>query len=301
MDRPSLILLVGIPGSGKTTYAEEILKDKYYKDKTIHLSSDKIRNELYGDESIQGDPCEVFSLMQKRAVEALNNGLNVIYDSTAITRKDRAGIIAACPKFVKIHCHIIWSPIETCVKRDVIRERTVGKAVIDKMLKRFQAPYYDEGFDNIYIHYSDDNFNSEEYSTKTIMSMDISHDNPHHTLNILDHCAEASKYIYDNGYLDEIWVAAMYHDIGKPYCKAFVDSKGVPCDIAHYYQHQCIGSYMSYGMTSPISGTSDTWVKIAWLISVHMDPFLNTKYYNKLPPYLKKQVDLLHEADLAAH
>jgi len=32
-----------------------------------------------------------------------------------------------------------------------------------------------------------------------------------------------------------------------------------------------------------------------------MDPYLNTKYYNKLPTYLKKKVDLLHEADLAAH
>ena len=40
---------------------------------------------------------------------------------------------------------------------------------------------------------------------------------------------------------------------------------------------------------------------IAWLISVHMDPFLNTKYYNKLPAFLKHDVDLLHEADKAAH
>ena len=145
------------------------------------------------------------------------------------------------------------------------------------------------------------NFNSEEYSTKTIMSMDISHDNPHHTLNILGHCAEAGKYIYDKGQLDEIWVAAMYHDIGKPYVKSFFDNKGSPCEHAHYYQHQCVGSYMSYGMTSPIDGTSDRWVKIAWLISTHMDPFLNTKYYKNLPTYLKQKIDLLHEADVNAH
>jgi hypothetical protein len=83
------------------------------------------------------------------------------------------------------------------------------------------------------------------------------------------------------------------HDIGKPYVKAFVDSKGNACETAHYYQHNCVGAWMSYGLEYSPFG--------AWLISVHMDPFLNTKYYNKLPAYLKKRVDLLHEADLAAH
>jgi hypothetical protein len=75
--------------------------------------------------------------------------------------------------------------------------------------------------------------------------------------------------------------------------KAFFDSKGNPCENAHYYQHQCVGSWMSYGFeVTPF---------VAWLISTHMDPYLNTKYYNKLPAYLKKQVDLLHEADRNAH
>ena len=301
MNRPKLILLCGIPGSGKTTYANKLLNDKFYKDNTVHLSSDAIRKELYGDEAIQGNPNEVFSLMQQRAVDALNNGMDVIYDSTAVTRKDRSGIIAACPKFARIECNIVWAPIDTCIERDMNRERTVGRAVIDKMLKRWQAPFYDEGFDSIHITYSDENFNPREYTDKVILDLKIPHDNPHHTLNILDHCIEAGKYFYDLGQYDEIWVAAMYHDIGKPYCKSFTDSKGNQCEHAHYYQHQCLGSYMYYGMSSEIGGTCDTWVKVAWLISTHMDPYLNTKYYNRLPVYLKKQVDLLHEADRNAH
>ena len=148
MDRPVLVLLVGIPGSGKTTYAE-----KYIKKHTnaVHLSSDLIRNELWGDEATQGDNNEVFSLMHSRAIEALNNGQSVVYDATNVTRKDRSYIIAICPKFVKIEVHIVWAPIEICIERDAARERTVGKAVIDKMLKRFQAPYYDEGIDEIII------------------------------------------------------------------------------------------------------------------------------------------------------
>lgn len=293
MNRPSLILLVGIPGSGKTTYAEKYIEEY---ESTIHLSSDKIRKELYNDESIQGDPNEVFSLMQKRAVEALNNGKSVVYDATNMTRKDRAGIIAACPKFAKIECHIIWSPIETCIERDASRKRTVGKEVIDRMLKRFQAPYYDEGVSEIKV-VRPDNFNYGEYFGDVYRAMKIPHDNPHHTLNIYEHCEAAQNYAYECGKDDTglVVLAAMIHDAGKPYTKAFVDSKGNPCDTAHFYQHQCISAWLAYGIVGEVA------VDVAWLCSVHMDPFFNTKYYNKLPVYLKKQVDLLHEADLSSH
>lgn len=108
MNRPSLILLVGIPGSGKTTYAEKYIKE--HPD-TVHLSSDKIRAELWGDEGIQGDNNEVFSLMQTRAIEALNNGHSVVYDCTNVTRKDRSCIISLCPKFAKIECHKVFTKL----------------------------------------------------------------------------------------------------------------------------------------------------------------------------------------------
>lgn len=291
MNRPSLILLVGIPGSGKTTYAQTYMRKT---PNAVHLSSDEIRKELYGDENIQGNPGDVFSLMQKRAIEALNNGRDVIYDATNITRKDRAGIIGVCPKFTKIECHIIWAPIEVCVERDAKRERTVGKEVIDRMLKRFQAPFFDEGLDVIKI-IPPDNFNQTAYHNKCFNDMKIPHDNPHHTLDISEHCGEAAKYILGSDPLKVSMIAAAeMHDIGKPYVKAFVDSKGNSCDIAHYYQHQCVGAWLSYGCA---------WGNpyVAWLISTHMEPFLNSKYYNNLPPFLKRDIDLLHEADLNAH
>ena len=292
MNRPTLILLVGIPGSGKTTYVQKYITEHR---STMHISSDQIRAELWGDESIQGDNNEVFSLMQSRAIEALNNGNNVIYDATNITRKDRAYIISQCPKFVKIEAHIIWAPIETCIERDVNRERTVGKEVIDRILKRFQAPYYDEGIDDIKLIWTTkDDFDPYLYLENLINDSDISHDNPHHTLNIKEHCNDAYHYAINHNFSSFLLMAAKYHDIGKPYVKAFVDSKGNPSEHAHYYQHQCVSAWMYYGIDKHN-------YFIAWLISTHMDPFLNTKYYNNLPTYLKKTVDLLHEADLASH
>ena len=289
MKRSCCIILCGPPGSGKSTYALNYIKQFG----GIHLSSDLIRKELYGNESIQGDPNEVFSLMQKRAIEALNNGIDVIYDSTGMTRKDRAGIIGVCPKFAKIECHIIWAPIETCIERDVQRGRTVGKEVIDRMLKRFQAPYYDEGIDEIKIIRPED-FDDVQYVKTCMDNMKIPHNNPHHTLSVYDHCIEAYTKVNSVGAFNDIIYAAVIHDVGKPYVKAFVDSKNNPCDTAHYYQHQCVGAWMSYGFT-------EITPKIAWIISTHMEPFFNSKYYNNLPPYLKNDIDILHKADLEAH
>lgn len=289
MSRPKLILLVGIPGSGKSTYAKNYIKQNV---NTIHLSSDGIRAELYGDESIQGNPGDIFSLMQRRAVEALNNGKDVIYDATNITRKDRSCIINICPKFIKIECHIIWAPIEECIKRDATRDRTVGKEVIDKMLKKFQAPYYDEGIDEIKI-VRPDRFDTK-YHHNIMSAMQISHDNPHHTLFIYMHCMKVFDEICCYSSDNDLHLAALWHDIGKPYTKAFIDSKGNPCEHAHFYQHQCVGAYLSYGF-------KDITPYIAWLISTHMEPFFNSKYYNNLPPFLKKDIDILHKADLEAH
>lgn len=290
MNIPKLTLLVGPPGVGKTTYAHKYIEEHV---NTIHLSSDSIRKELWGDEAIQGDNNEVFSLMQTRAIDALNNGQNVIYDATNMTRKDRSYIISLCPSFVQIKAHIVWAPIETCIARDMARERTVGKEVVDKMLKRFQPVWFDEGIGEIKI-ISPDNFNSSMYTHDILFAMQIPHDNPHHTVDIFTHCDNAYHYAQENNFDLDIQYAALFHDIGKPYTKAFIDSKGNPCDTAHYYSHHNVSSWLAYGL-------SNITLLRAWLIGVHMDPFMNTKYYRKLPTYLKEKVDLLHECDLAAH
>lgn len=293
MNRPTLIILCGPPGSGKTTYAEKYLSKHA---NTAYLSSDQIRKEMWGNEAIQGDNNEIFGRMQTRTVDGLNFGYDVIYDATNMARKDRAGIIAACPKFAKIEAHIIWAPIETCIERDAARKRTVGKEVIDRMLKRFQAPYYDEGINEIKVILPD-NFNQQKYIDDSMNAMKIPHDNPHHTLDIYNHCESAYKHAVSNDMCDNtLALAASLHDIGKPYVKAFVNAKGEPSDIAHYYQHQCIGAWMAYGLV-----VNEINMDVAWLVSTHMAPFLNEKYYKNLPTYLKIMVDQLHECDILAH
>lgn len=288
MNNPKLIMLIGIPGSGKTTYAKKYIENT---PNTIHLSSDKIREELWGDESIQGDNNKVFNLMQRRATDALKQGMDVVYDATNITRRDRQQMIRLCPSFAKIEARVVWAPINMCIKRDSERKRTVGKDVIDKMLKRFQPPYFDEGFNEIMIIEPDD-FDSKAYRVYISDKMNIPHDNPHHTLNVADHCREAFRLA--QGTDAEFMTAALFHDVGKPYVKGFKDTKGNDSDIAHFYSHDNVGAWMVYGieMCTPY---------VAWLVGNHMGPFSNSRYYTKLPPFLKDPIDRLHQCDLGAH
>ena len=61
MIRPKCIILCGIPGSGKSTYAQSFEELGW-----VHLSSDLIRKELYGDESIQVGDSVVIVTTQKK-------------------------------------------------------------------------------------------------------------------------------------------------------------------------------------------------------------------------------------------
>ena len=59
-------MLIGLPGSGKSTIAQKI-KDEVISLNKVEVeivSSDAIRKELYGNEEIQGDPQKVFTLMK---------------------------------------------------------------------------------------------------------------------------------------------------------------------------------------------------------------------------------------------
>lgn len=297
-NKPIFLMLIGIPGAGKTSYAQQLLdKDANF----VKFSSDQIREELWGDESTQGDPAKVFALMQKRTVEALKSGRSVIYDATNVTRKGRKQIISVVKPISYVKAQVVWAPIETCIQRDSERKRSVGKEVINKMLHRFQFPYLDEGFDEVeiintidFFSKSGDEFDVPSYVTKKMLETNIPHDNPHHKLNIYEHCVEAKNYCELMDFPSHIATAALFHDIGKPYVKKFIDSKGNPSEEAHYYQHQCLSAYICCGflMYEPYT---------IWLIQNHMEPYQNSKYYRKLPDRLKHDLDLLHEADVAAH
>ena len=309
-----LIILCGLPGSGKSSYAEELMtiNNTFSDEEMVIHSSDAIRAELFGDEGSQEDNGRVFELMRKRTTEDLRADKTVIYDATNVTRKARKSAIAcAHPTHDIVECHIVWAEPEECIRRDGLRDRKVGPEVIDKMLRRWQSPWLDEGFDKIEVHLNQYDFDQVKYVASKASELHIPHDNPHHQLGVWDHCMQAHLNVIDQGVADEqsryrkynsVAKAAYWHDIGKPYTKFFKPGE----DVAHYYDHHCVGGYLAYGLfLDPDHLIRDVEMfeicLISWIISTHMEPFFNSGYYQKMHPQWKWYIDTIHEADVNAH
>lgn len=306
------IMLVGLPASGKSTYAEELKRNGFH----IH-SSDKIRKELYGDVNSQDKNVDVFAELHKRIKTDLQNDISCVYDATNMSMKRRIAFLEEIKKYeCKKICVLFVVPIEICKERNQNRERKVPDDVFDKMLKQFQCPYYYEGWDNIEIKWYD----GEVKPIK--VDWDMSQENSHHTLTVSEHMKKSADYLFKKfKHSNLLIIAARIHDVGKYYTKKFVDSKGNPSKEAHYYGHENYGAYIflvaqNYGISNgdyECAKTDNCEQKInlyiSSLINWHMRPHTAWKHSEKsrerdrklIGEEMYQDIMLLHEADLSAH
>ena len=146
--KQKLIILVGIPGCGKTTYANKFLRKK----NTFVLSSDTIRKQVFGDENAQYNNKLIFSILFKRARSKLKQGMNVVIDATNISSATRKETLAYFSDLdLQKIATVINAPIEVCISRDQKRTRSVGEEGVMKLAGRYEPPTLEEGFDEINI------------------------------------------------------------------------------------------------------------------------------------------------------
>lgn len=308
MNTPKMIMMVGLPGSGKSHKAEELSK-KY--DATI-FSSDALREEMFNDVNCQDKNADVFNELHKRIKEHLKSGNSTIMDATNISYKKRMDFLQSLNKIhCEKHCVFMAVPYEECLKHNQLRERKVPEEVIKKMYLSFNVPYWYEGWDNIVVEYADGSENSFDTPAEWLDSvMDFDQDNPHHTLTLGGHCLEALNKLVDlvdssrERNIPELVVATLIHDNGKVFSKGYVNSYGSPCRTAHYYNHQFCGAYDSLFFDCEVDK-----LYVAQLIQWHMHPYLSwvqsQKSLNKDKKLLGKElfddIMILHQADKAAH
>lgn len=298
------IMLVGLPGCGKSTYAKKIETEGY----VIH-SSDAIREELFGDVNSQKDNTKVFDVLHKRIKDDLTKGISCVYDATNMSMKRRKAFLDEISKIsCSKKCVLFVVPIEVCKEWNQKRERKVPNDVYDKMLKAFWVPAFYEGWNIIQIITTKKTYHFDYNTMK-----DFSQDNSHHSLNLYDHCLEAYRYAQEKDFFNEVQCAAKYHDCGKLYTKTFIDAKGNRSDEAHYYGHENYSTYIF--LVDSLTG-SDLYRKdiysflyIATLINWHMRPYTAWKQSEKslrrdkelIGEEMYDDIMRLHESDVAVH
>lgn len=305
MDKPTLHFICGLPGSGKTTYSLKMLEEH---DNIVHLSSDAIRKELYGDESIQGKPHEVFELMNKRAKEYLRMGVNVIYDSTGVNSKKRIAFLQSLNKIDCVkECVIIATPYKVCLEQNSKRERKVPEEVIKNMYCSWDTPAKFEGFDCVRVRYAKEEYQNKSLYTKLVELKRFEQDNKHHSLTLGEHLVRTA-YMFSMIEDCDLYYAGLIHDIGKQFVKQFKNSKGEITNEAHYYRHEHVGAYEALFFDYHVGVNP---LNVSVFVSLHMKPYywersdnpekLRNKYKKLWGEELFNDVMLLHEADKNAH
>ena len=152
---PELVMLCGIPTSGKSTYVEKLKKLDYWKDAVVLSTDDYIEkqaqrcgltyNQIF-DDVIDNATRELeleFSM-------AKDKGKNIIWDQTNLSVKTRKKKLVKLPSFYPRG--VIYFPIslEEALERNENREgKYIPKSVLKRMYHQFEVPTIEEGFDYV--------------------------------------------------------------------------------------------------------------------------------------------------------
>lgn len=142
--------LIGLPGAGKTTLANEWVKEN---DTLEIICPDDIRDQLYGDPVIQGDWQAVQKRIKTQFKAAIDQGQSIIYDATNIRRAWRTDLLkSVANENLRWIGWQLLTPVKTCLERNQGRDRQVPiDVIIDfAQILNQEPPSTSEGFDAIY-------------------------------------------------------------------------------------------------------------------------------------------------------
>ena len=140
-------LLVGIPASGKSTYAKQLATIQG----AVIVSTDVIRSKLYGNEEVQGNWSEIERELHRLIKHHVALNVPVIVDATH-TKPEHRKPLLNLSSHIKWACYWLDADLSECLERNQTRSRTVPSHVIRAMHKQLKLtpPTKSEGFTNVY-------------------------------------------------------------------------------------------------------------------------------------------------------
>lgn len=137
--KQKIILTVGIPASGKSTYAKELCKDD---SNFRRVNKDDIRLMIQNLQYSKKDEDAVVDISRATGMALLSKGFNIIVDDTNLSDKHVNFWKEHADEFkYDFELKIFDTPLDECLKRDASRSASVGREVILNMYKQFKSKY----------------------------------------------------------------------------------------------------------------------------------------------------------------
>lgn len=153
--KKELIMLVGVPGSGKSTWRNS--KYNKFKDCTAIFSTDDIIEEIALNYGMTYS--EIFkdciTLAEKVAFHKLdiwfkNEHTRIVIDRTNMSKKARKKILDKVPDDYEKTCIVFAYPEDIEARLASRPGKIIPMSIISDMLNRFEKPSLEEGFDFLY-------------------------------------------------------------------------------------------------------------------------------------------------------
>lgn len=132
---PTLTILVGCPASGKSTFAEWIVKTE---PKTMRVSRDEIRASQFATFLEQDSESMISKMINEQVKILLQNGWNVLLDNCHTKSEYIDAHIKQFGSLANIDFKVFDIPFEELIIRNAKRTRKVPKKVIEKMFQQLQ-------------------------------------------------------------------------------------------------------------------------------------------------------------------